>query len=122
MTKHILLVENEPSHQELIQTALELDGYTVSVAQNGLEALQRLASEVPSLIVLDLWMPEMSGYTFLEKWQERKTDASIPIIVLTADAQAEIKLAQKNVTILVKPFSMVNLLKTISQCCSALNK
>jgi CheY-like chemotaxis protein len=116
MTKHILLIENEPSHQELIQAALELEGYTVTVAQNGLEALQRLENEVPSLIVLDLWMPEMSGYTFLEKWQERETDASIPIIVLTADAQAEVKLAQKNLIILVKPFSMANLLKTISRC------
>ncbi len=118
MSKHILLIENEPSHQELIQTALELDGYKVTLAQNGLEALEKLENEVPSVIVLDLWMPEMSGYTFLEKWQERKADTSIPIIVLTADAQAEIKLAQENLIILVKPFSMANLLKTIALYCA----
>lgn len=117
MSKHVLLIENEPSHQELIQTALELEDYSVSVAQNGAEGLEKLAKEVPSVIVLDLWMPEMSGYTFLEKWQERKTDDSIPIIVLTADAQAEIKLAQQNLIVLVKPFSMANLLKALTCCC-----
>jgi DNA-binding response OmpR family regulator len=118
MGKHVLLVENEPSHQELVQTALELENYSVTLAQNGLEALDLLANEVPSVIVLDLWMPEMSGYTFLERWRERAMDDAVPIIVLTADAQAELKLAHENLIILVKPFSMVNLLKTIARCCS----
>src|ERR1700719_1653303 len=71
MRKRVLLVEDELSHQELIQTALELSGYTVTLARNGVEAFEKLATETPCVIVLDLWMPEMSGYTFPETWRER---------------------------------------------------
>jgi CheY-like chemotaxis protein len=118
MHKHVLLVENEPSHQELIQTALELAGYIVTLADNGLEAFEKLATETPCVIVLDLWMPEMSGYTFLEIWRERNTDAHLPIVVLTADATAHVKLAHENLSILVKPFNMTDLLDTLVRHCS----
>ena len=77
MHKHVLLVENEPSHQELIQTALELAGYIVTLAENGLEAFEKLATETPCVIVLDLWMPEMSGYTFLEIRRERNANVTL---------------------------------------------
>jgi two-component system, sensor histidine kinase len=117
MRKHVLLVEDEPSHQELIQTALELVGYTVTLAHNGLEAFEKLATETPCAIVLDLWMPEMSGYTFLETWRERNTNAAIPIVVLTADAMATRKLAQEHHTILVKPFNMAQLLNILANYC-----
>jgi CheY-like chemotaxis protein len=117
MRKHVLLVEDEPSHQQLIQTALELSGYTVTLARNGVEAFEKLATETPCAIVLDLWMPEMSGYTFLEMWRERNTDTAIPIVVLTADAMATVKLAQENHIILVKPFTMVQLLDILANYC-----
>ena len=118
MHKHVLLVENEPSHQELIQTALELAGYIVTLAENGLEAFEKLATETPCVIVLDLWMPEMSGYTFLEIRRERNTDAHLPVVVLTADATAHVKLAHENLSILVKPFNMTDLLDTLARYCS----
>jgi CheY-like chemotaxis protein len=117
MRKHVLLVEDELSHQELIQTALELSGYTVTLARNGVEAFEKLATETPCAIVLDLWMPEMSGYTFLETWRERNTNAAIPIVVLTADAMATRKLSQEHHTILVKPFTMAQLLNTLANYC-----
>jgi CheY-like chemotaxis protein len=118
MRNHVLLVEDEPSHQELIQTALELVGYTVTLARNGVEAFEKLATETPCAIVLDLWMPEMSGYTYLEMWRERNMDAAIPIVVLTADAMATVKLAQEHHTVLLKPFNMTQLLDILANYCS----
>jgi CheY-like chemotaxis protein len=81
------------------------------------EAFEKLATETPCVIVLDLWMPEMSGYTFLEMWRERNTDTAIPIVVLTADAMATVKLAQEHHTILVKPFNMAQLLNILANYC-----
>jgi CheY-like chemotaxis protein len=117
MKKHVLLVENEPSHQELIRDALELGGYSVTIAQNGLEGFDMLTTATPCVIVLDLWMPEMSGYAFLEMLHQRNIDASIPIIVITADAQAEVTLAHEHLTILVKPFHMSDLTDALAKYC-----
>ena len=117
MEKQVLLVENEPSHQELIRDALELGGYTVTIAQNGWEAFEKLTTATPCVIVLDLWMPEMSGYAFLEKLHERKNAKAFSIIVVTADAQAEETLAHEHLTIIVKPFHMSDLMNIIARHC-----
>lgn len=68
----VLVVEDDPGIREVLKDVLELDGYTVLTAENGLDALRVLESAVPPcLILLDLMMPVMNGWEFLESVYER---------------------------------------------------
>jgi len=80
--KHILVVDDERHICELYQSELEDDGYTVTVANSGLEALKAVETNPPDLIVLDIQMPGMDGIETLEKLVG--SDKGIPIILNTA--------------------------------------
>lgn len=115
MKKPILVVEDNFDLQLLLQTRLEMEGYRVSLAHNGLEALKLLEGEMPCLILLDLGLPAMDGYTLLNRLECQETYSSIPIIVITTDMQAGAKLARKPVGILYKPFNSNQLLAMIER-------
>jgi CheY-like chemotaxis protein len=85
MSHVILLVEDDALIRESLQDALEMDGYRIVAAANGREALDRLPSmPKPCLILLDLMMPVMNGWQFVEALQQDVELAAIPIVVLTA--------------------------------------
>jgi signal transduction histidine kinase/DNA-binding response OmpR family regulator len=89
-TRPILIVEDEVASRELIRRVLDKEGFTVSEAENGRVALERVAERRPALIVLDLMMPEMDGFAFIEELRKRQEWRSIPIVVVTAkDLTAE---------------------------------
>lgn len=79
----ILLVDDELSLRDILKLILEHDGWIVREAGNGREALERLAQEVPSLILLDLSMPEMDGFEFLRHMHQHKEWRLIPVVILT---------------------------------------
>jgi PAS domain S-box-containing protein len=86
----ILLVEDEAATRELVRRMLERAGWTVDEAENGRVALERLAPATPDLILLDLMMPEMDGFEFLQALRQREAWRAIPVVVLTAkDLTAE---------------------------------
>src|SRR5487761_2133704 len=94
MGKTILVVDDDPGVQQLIQMALEDEGYTVHVADDGNIALQTLAAQTlastpPDLIVLDYMMPRMDGATFVYESEQQGLRDSIPIILLTAAGQVK---------------------------------
>ena len=68
----------------MLRRALEKEGWQVSEADNGRVALDRMAEQVPSLILLDLMMPVMDGFGFLSKVREHERWHALPIIVVTA--------------------------------------
>ena len=80
----ILVVEDDPDLQYLLQENLMKAGYESKVANNGIEALEVLThlDEPPSLILLDLNMPRMNGFEFIEQYKQTN-DAQSPIVVLT---------------------------------------
>src|SRR5262249_17254569 len=80
----ILVVEDEPLQREHVSQALALAGWKVVEAANGREALRRVESERPAVILLDLIMPEMDGFEFLEELRQRPAEENIPVIVVTA--------------------------------------
>src|SRR4030042_3668774 len=84
MPKDILIVEDSPTQREQLKFILEKNNYTVQAAQNGSEALKMLKESKPSLIVTDILMPEMDGYTLCKKLKEDKDFADIPILLLTS--------------------------------------
>jgi signal transduction histidine kinase/CheY-like chemotaxis protein len=83
-TPSILVVEDNVNNYELVARTLEKEGFKVSYAPNGQVALQMLDEVKPKLIVLDLMMPEMSGFDFVTELRRREEAAHIPVIVLTA--------------------------------------
>jgi PAS domain S-box-containing protein len=83
-TRPVLVVEDDPSVREIVRRALSLEGLKVLEASNGVEALDRLAESPPSLILLDLMMPELDGFGFIEELRRHDQWSRIPVVVLTA--------------------------------------
>ena len=79
-----LLVEDNLTDREMMRRLLVGEGWAVTAAGNGREALDRLKSERPNLILLDLMMPEMDGFEFLAEFRKTPTFAATPVIVVTA--------------------------------------
>ena len=80
----VLVVEDEPDTRDLLRRAAQKEGWHVSVAENGRVALERVAENVPGVILLDLIMPEMDGFTFIEELRRRPECRHVPVVVVTA--------------------------------------
>ncbi len=87
MARKILTCDDEKHIVRLIQVNLERQGYEVITAFNGLECLEKVKEDRPDLIVLDVMMPEMTGFEVLEKLKKDPETENIPVIMLTARAQ-----------------------------------
>jgi CheY-like chemotaxis protein len=84
-TRLVLIVEDEESIREVIRDVLEDRGFAVKVAQNGAEALRLLDSVRPDVVVLDLLMPVMHGWDFMESYVEKTGGQAIPIVVVSVN-------------------------------------
>jgi CheY-like chemotaxis protein len=80
----VLVVEDDIETQEIIRRLLENAGIQVMAAENGRVALERLAEGQPGLILLDLMMPEMDGFQFVDHVRQHEAWRTIPIVVVTA--------------------------------------
>ena len=81
---HILLVEDDTTVRDLMARILRKEGWNVVEAENGLVALTRIAARRPDVILLDLMMPQMDGFTFMQELRKIEHNSTIPVIVLTA--------------------------------------
>jgi signal transduction histidine kinase/CheY-like chemotaxis protein len=80
----ILIVEDDPNMREILCRQLEKDNLRTIEVENGYQALEAIANEVPQLIISDLMMPEMDGFELIDRLREHEQWCSIPVIVLTA--------------------------------------
>jgi two-component system response regulator ResD len=85
--RHILIAEDEKPVAKALALKLEHEGYTVTIVENGKEALQKIAAGGFDCMVLDLMMPVMDGFEVLQELQEKQ--ATLPILVASNLAQAE---------------------------------
>lgn len=102
----ILVVDDEAANRELLELILSLDGFSVETAASGAEALASVARSLPDLVLLDLMMPEMTGYEVMSQLKSSGTTDHIPIIVVTAlsDRTSRIRaLAAGAADVLTKP-------------------
>jgi CheY-like chemotaxis protein len=115
----ILVVEDEPELRELLRRTLKKAGWSVREASNGREALDQLAHVRPALIVLDLMMPIMDGFEFLQELRKRPEWQSIPVLVVTAKelSPAERQALQERVTqcVLKGAYSRQDLLDAVCE-------
>lgn len=84
-----LIVDDDPATREVVRRALELDGWSVDVAENGRAALARLAERRPDVILLDLIMPELDGFGLIAELRARPAWRDVPIVVMTAKELTE---------------------------------
>lgn len=87
--KHILIVDDESSLRTLVRANLEIDGFKVSEAVDGLDAMRLLGKIRPDLILLDIMMPGKDGIEVLEDLAADKELRSIPVLLLTAKGEQE---------------------------------
>jgi len=108
--ERVLVVDDEPQIRRALQSALTAHGYTVTVAEDGVTALETIATWAPEAVVLDLVMPGVDGYEVL---RQTRIWSPVPIIVLSARGQEADKVAaldQGADDYLTKPFGMAELL------------
>lgn len=114
--KQILVVEDQDLLLMAIRDVLEMEGYTVITASDGVEGLEMMGNYVPDLIIADISMPRMDGYKFFEAVHVRPEWVPIPFIFLTARAEKEDRLKGKAMgaeDYLVKPFDPQELLVVV---------
>lgn len=112
MTK-ILVIDDDNAINELIKINLELQGYEVVQAFNGIEGFAKAKQEDPSLIILDVMMPEVDGFTVAQRIRQCPEISETPIIMLTALSQLNDKVNGFNLGVddyLTKPFEIDELI------------
>ncbi|NVB78555.1 MAG: response regulator [Kofleriaceae bacterium] len=113
----VLVIEDDISLRALVSLVLEMHGYRVQTAENGLDGLDHIAATMPDLILLDMRMPVMSGAEFAAEYQARYRDTTrAPIIVVTAAEHAARKAQEVGANgFLAKPFSNTELVRAVEK-------
>ncbi len=112
MMNKILVIDDDTAINELVKINLELEGYTVFQANDGVKGFALAKQELPNLIILDIMMPEVDGFTVAKRIRENETTKDIPIIMLTALSELNDKVNGFNIGVddyLVKPFEIEEL-------------
>lgn len=109
----VLIVDDELYGRETLRDVLEDEGYDVMLASDGHEAMAQLASQSPSLVILDLIMPGMSGTMLYAEMQKSPHLAKIPVVVTTSDPAR----APRGVPTLEKPLKLDKLLSLVALAC-----
>lgn len=119
--KNVLVVDDDVAIREMLAMTLEDEGYVVSSASNGLEALNQLRAQPESacLILLDLNMPIMTGWEFRTLQQQDPTLAGIPVVVVSADRAVQHNTSVLDVVAyLTKPIDFNHLITLVDRFCN----
>jgi CheY-like chemotaxis protein len=111
---HILVVDDDDGNRQLVAAILRDEGYEVSEAADGQQALDHLKTAQPKAIVLDLMMPVVDGFTFLVERRKLPNCAAIPVLVLTAVHDLSELVGTLGVKVAIaKPFEAAALLAAV---------
>jgi two-component system, OmpR family, KDP operon response regulator KdpE len=111
--KRVLIVDDEPRMVRFVRMNLELEGFAVSEAGNGVEALERVRVDLPDLILLDVMLPEMDGF---ETLREIRRFSTVPVIMLTVKSEEDDRIRGLDLgadDYVTKPFSPRELVSRI---------
>jgi CheY-like chemotaxis protein len=112
----ILVVDDDTSIRSFVEMALDSEGYVVSTATNGAQALAVTDQVQPDLILLDMRMPIMDGWTFARMYREQARGPKAPIVVITAATDAGERAAEIQADgYLGKPFDLDELLGLVQK-------
>ena len=112
----VLVVEDEPAQREILAYNLEAEGFSVTRAQNGEEALLLINEDAPDIIVLDWMMPHVSGIEICRRLKMKSETRSIPVIMLSARAEEVDKVRGLETgadDYVVKPYSVIEMMARV---------
>jgi CheY-like chemotaxis protein len=110
----ILVVDDDPNILDVVSELLDMEGYQVTTAANGAEALARLSETTPSLVLLDMRMPVLDGWGFIRAVRER--GLSPVVVVMTAAADARRWASEIGAQgVLAKPFDLDELIAAVQR-------
>jgi DNA-binding response OmpR family regulator len=115
---NVLLVDDDPVILKLLQVNFEMEGFHVSTANDGVEGLEKARAERPDIVLLDIMMPKMDGLEVTKALKGDPETKDIPIILLSAKAQAsdiEVGKAMGADDYLTKPFDPLELLDRVNE-------
>jgi CheY-like chemotaxis protein len=121
LTKKVLVVDDEPHVRILLKSRLEANGYSVTTAYGGQQALEKIKEEKPDLILLDIVMPDLNGYEVAKQLKADPETAKIPIIIFTASNVRELEDQCRALGcdyVIMKPFSpevLLGMVKDLSK-------
>jgi DNA-binding response OmpR family regulator len=116
MKKKILITDDEIKLAEAMKIRFENVGYEVVLAVNGEEGIEKAKAEKPDLIIMDIAMPKMDGYTAVKLIKKDESTKHIPIIMVTGkDQMEEIFIMEGVKEYVVKPFEFDNLIEKITR-------
>jgi len=108
----ILIVDDELDTLLPLKRALEMEGYNIIEAQDGLDALEKVRSEIPDLVLLDLMLPRLNGFEVCQRLKQAEATSYIPIIMLTAKGETSDKVEGIEIgadDYVTKPFDLAEL-------------
>ncbi|MBU0469606.1 MAG: response regulator [Candidatus Omnitrophica bacterium] len=117
--KKILVIDDDPQMRKMLVTRLGKNGYLVEAACDGVEGLEKWKTFKPNLIILDVCMPNMDGFSFVQESKANEEIESVPIIVLTSREEMVDIFAGEGVSgYLIKPYNEEEMLEKIESCLS----
>lgn len=117
MSKHVLIIEDEPNIIEAISFILTRDGWQVDTHSNGHDAVAVVRARAPDLVILDVMLPGRSGYDILTDLRAQPETRNLPILMLTARGQArDREMAEKAGAsrFMTKPFSNADVIEALN--------
>lgn len=117
----VLVVEDDPAIRRLVTMVLQRQGYRVDIASDGLEAVLKLGVSEYDVIVLDLMMPNLDGFTFLSTVARNQPERLRKVIVTSAASPAVIRERMEGTpfSLLPKPFDIGELVERVRSCIDA---
>jgi len=118
---HILVVDDEADIRGLLKEILSEEGYEVDVAANAAQARASRARQVPDLVLLDIWMPDVDGITLLREWSAAVTDGC-PVVMMSGHGTVETAVEATRLgafDFVEKPLSLAKLLRTVERALDA---
>ena len=118
---HILVVDDEADIRGLLKEILSEEGYEVDVAANAAQARASRARQVPDLVLLDIWMPDVDGITLLREWSAGVTDGC-PVVMMSGHGTVETAVEATRLgafDFVEKPLSLAKLLRTVERALDA---
>jgi two-component system, NtrC family, nitrogen regulation response regulator NtrX len=118
---HILVVDDEADIRGLLKEILSEEGYEVDVAANAAQARASRARQIPDLVLLDIWMPDVDGITLLREWSAAASDGC-PVVVMSGHGTVETAVEATRLgafDFVEKPLSLAKLLRTVERALDA---
>jgi two-component system chemotaxis response regulator CheY len=116
LSLHVFAVDDSRTMRGMLNIALTSAGFAVTLAEDGVDGLEKLAGIAPDVIISDINMPRLDGFGFIEKVRADAARAGVPILVLTTESAPELKERARRLGAtgwIVKPFDEARLVAAI---------